>query len=146
MTTHNVMDQALEVLARKSISREKLREKLLNAEFSEEEITDCLRRLDGWGYLNDRQLIIDKIEGLKKKFKGRAYIGSHLRHLGLSVELIDQLLDEYYPLELEMVIAQQALAKRRGRNNHPKAGDSFFLLRSGFAEDTVERCFLKRSF
>lgn len=146
MTTRNVMDWALKALSRQAVSREKLREKLIKAGFQEDEIIDCLKRLDGWGYLNDRQFVIDRIEGLKKKFKSRNYILDNLRQSGLAVELIEELLAQYYPEELEIVIAQQALAKRRGRRDRPNAKERFFLLRSGFAQDTVERCFPEESF
>ena len=88
--------KALRLLAGKSYSEEKLREKLQASEFEEEVVEDTLLYLKSRGYLDDEKLC----GSLFRKFAqsgryGRRQIAAKLRAQGFSAALVNQYMKEY---------------------------------------------------
>jgi regulatory protein len=135
------MDLALNCLTRQAYSRKKLSDKLCKAGFGQTETAECLERLAGWGYLDDRKYGIRQIELLQGKLKSRSYTKSYLLESGVDNGLVDDLLGEVYPLSLEVEIAQQFLEKRHPSHMRSSAPEWIFLVRAGFDEDTIHKCF-----
>jgi len=136
----NLMDQALKFLSQKAYTRNKLAARLLRAGYDEAEIAKCLERLIGWGYLNDRDFAVNKVKSLIAGLKSKLYIRNYLAEQGLAASLITELLDEYYPDELEVTIARQLLERNRKSSGGKKTPGWAALARAGFTEETVGKC------
>lgn len=136
------MDLALRSLSRQACSRSKMVAKLNRAGFDEDQINQCVSRLENWGYLNDREFGIGRIATLQARLKSRNYVAGDLESQGLSSELVRELLAEFYPEEMELEIARKLLQKKRDK----KANGCSFLIRAGFSESTVRRCFPELTF
>ena len=102
MSERTPMDLALKCLSRQAYSRAKMTTRLGRAGFEESQIDECLKRLENWGYLNDREYGIARIATLQKRLKSRNYVAADLEAQGLSPDLIRQLLADFYPEAMEM--------------------------------------------
>lgn len=131
------MDLALKSLSRQAYSRSKMIAKLNRAGFDQIQTTECITRLENWGYLNDREYGIARLATLQARLKSRNYVAGDLELQGISSKLIPELLAEFYPEEMEIEIARQLLQK-----NPTKKDKGYGLLaRAGFSENTVHQCF-----
>lgn len=131
------MDLALKCLSRRAYSRSKIAAKLNRAGFDEIQINECVRRLENWGYLNDREFGINRIATLQARLKSRNYVAGDLEAQGISHESVQELLAEFYPEEMEAEIACKLLERKPNKKNKGYA----LLLRAGFSESTIHRCF-----
>ena len=141
MPVATVMDAALKYLNRRACSQARLRELLLKSGYIESEIDETLQRLIAWGYLNDQELGLARLQVLQAKLKSRVYIEADLIQQQLTKELVAGLLSEYYPEELELTIAQRLIARKAGLASSNPIRALRLLARSGFAETTIEACF-----
>lgn len=135
------MDVALNLLGRRPFTEQQLLEKLSEAGFNPEDIQETLNRLKGWGYLNDNEYGIQRINTLQARFKSRVFVEGDLLVHGLQPELIQELLNTYYPESLEIDIARQLLSRKSHAKRQSKTWGPAFLMRSGFSENTVHQCF-----
>lgn len=131
------MDLALKSLSRQAYSRSKMVARLNRAGFGQDQTDECVRRLENWGYLNDREFGIGRIVTLQARLKSRNYVAGDLELQGLSAKVIPELLAEFYPEEMEIEIARKLLQKKSDKKNRFYAS----LIRAGFSENTVQRCF-----
>lgn len=141
MAEQQAMETALKYLNRQIVTKKNLTEKLLKDGFEETTVTECVEQISRWGYLNDREYGVAQIKSLQHKLKSRLYVEEYLLHSGMERQLTAELLDQYYPWENELVIAQKLVERKYV--NKPTAGEKQrqFLLRSGFSENTVGQCF-----
>lgn len=137
MAERTPIDLALKSLSRQAYSLSKMVAKLSRAGFNENQINECINRLENWGYLNDREFGSRRIAILQGRLKSRSYVMSDLESQGLSSHLAQELLAEFYPEEMELEIARKLLQKKGDKKNKGYA----FLLRAGFSENTIHRCF-----
>lgn len=131
------MDMALKSLSRQAYSHNKLVAKLNRAGFDENQTQECVARLENWGYLNDREYGIRRIAVLQARLKSRNYVAGDLELQGINPDLIQELLAEFYPEDMELEIAHRLLGKKLGK----KSKGYTVLARAGFSEDTILRCF-----
>lgn len=131
------MDVALKSLSRQGYSHNKMVAKLNRAGFDKNQTEECVTRLENWGYLNDREYGIRRIAVLQARLKSRNYVAGDMELQGLSPELIQQLLAEFYPEDMELEIARQLLQKKSGK----KSKDYNTLARAGFSEGIIRHCF-----
>lgn len=142
MAERTPMDLALKSLSRQAYSRSKMVAKLNRAGFDDDQTDQCVGRLENWGYLNDREFGIGRIATLQARFKSRNFVAGDLESQGLSSELVQELLAEFYPEEMELEIARKLLQKKQ----RPKNKGYDVLVRAGFSESTVHRCFPELTF
>lgn len=135
------MDVAFDLLRRRPFTEQQLTEKLSESGFEPENILDTIIRLKGWGYLNDREYGINRIHTLLGRFKSRGFVEGELLVHGLPPELIQELLNTYYPESLEIDIARQLLGRKSYAKRQSKTWGPAFLMRAGFSENTVHQCF-----
>jgi regulatory protein len=135
------MDVALNLLGHRPFTERQLAEKLSQSGFDPEDIHEALKRLKGWGYLNDNEYGMNRINTLQARYKSRAFVEGDLMVHGLKPELIQELLNTYYPESLEIDIAQQLLRRKSHVKRQSKTRGPAFLIRSGFSENTVHQCF-----
>lgn len=133
------LERALKLLSKQEYSQAKLREKLAGIGVDETELDQCVQRLIGWGYLDDRKYGSFRIELLQKRLKSQKYVRMDLLEKGLNQALVEELVETLYPIEEEFVIAEKLL-KKRNRYHQKASAEWNFLIRSGFAEDIVVSC------
>lgn len=136
-----VLETALKCLNRQALTAQKLTDKLLRAGFENDAVAECVGRICQWGYLNDRQLGMDRLKSLQVKLKSRSFIETDLTHSGLEPSLVNELLDEYYPEATEVDIAQKLLARKYNGQKDSAVKMGQYLQRAGFSENTVRQCF-----
>ncbi len=135
------METALKYLSRQSFTEHKLSSKLKTAGFEDEEVTETISRLKIWGYLNDREFGVNRIKKLQERLKSRSCIELDLKNNGISTNLINKLLDLYYPEQMEIQIARELLQKKTSSGRFDTVKLWSYLLRAGFSENTIHLCF-----
>jgi regulatory protein len=140
VTEKSLMDEALKYLSRQSYSEQRLSDKLIANGFSEVEISECFTRLKQWGYLDDREFGINRIQQLQERLKSRSFVISDLEGHGLAKNLLTELIDSCYPEEAETEIARKLLLKK-GSTGKNQTKMWIHLVRVGFSENTVRHCF-----
>lgn len=123
---------------RKAYTRRELTAKLKQDGFDPDEVAQATERLNGWGYLNDRDFGAERIRILMAREKSRAFVCADLEAKGLATDLITDLLDEFYPENLEAEIARCFLRKHSSRNR-PVQSMIASLARAGFTPQTIRR-------
>ena len=137
MSQRTPIDLALRSLSRQAYSRSKMVAILNRAGFNQDQVDECIIRLENWGYLNDREYGIGRITTLQTRLKSRNYVAGDLELQGLNSKLIRELLTEFYPEEMELEIARRLLQKKPSKRSKGYS----FLIRAGFSENTVHHCF-----
>lgn len=135
------MDVALSLLDHRAYTEQKLAEKLSASGFGPEDTHETLSRLKSWGYLNDNEYGINRITTLQARFKSRVFVEGDLLVNGLNTELIQELMNSYYPESLEIDIARQLLRRKSHAKKQKSTWGPAFLMRSGFSENTIQHCF-----
>ena len=135
------MEAALNFLSRRALTEKKMGERLSASGFSPADIQETLNRLVGWGYLNDYEFGKNRVEHLLGKLKSRAFVKGDLLANGLEMEAVQELMTLHYPESLEIEIAQKLLRRKSHDKRQNKTWGFTFLMRSGFSENTIHRCF-----
>ncbi|HEX3043777.1 MAG TPA: RecX family transcriptional regulator [Bacillota bacterium] len=135
------MATALKLLNSRDYSSQRLIDVLTTKGYINQEINECIDRLQGWGYLNDHEYGIRRLEVLLKKLKSRLFIQEDLLQHGLSRELVSELLEERYPEGIEIQIAGKFLEKRAKIKRKSQIWGVRLLQQAGFSENTIHRCF-----
>lgn len=135
------MEAALHYLDRHDFTAQRLTEKLLKNGFPAETVAECIDRLQGWGYLNDREYGIRQVKALQIKLKSRCYVEEYLLHCGLERQLVTELIESYYPETVEAAIAEKLIARKFINKPASSTQKIQYLLRAGFLESTVRQCF-----
>ncbi len=130
---------AMQWLGRQPYSAAKLRGRLERAGVEPEAVEECLARLSGWGYLDDRKFASGRVAVLKGRLKSRAYVEYDLLNQGLTPAVVTEVLAVEYPLEEEMAMLGRLLKRKPGQPGDP-AREYQRLIRAGFAEEAVRRC------
>jgi SOS response regulatory protein OraA/RecX len=136
-----VLQVALKCLNKQTLTVQKLTDKLLRSGFEIDAVAECVDRICRWGYLNDRQLGMDRLKSLQVKLKSRSFIEADLTHSGLESSLVNELLDEYYPEVTEVDIARKLIDRKYNGQKESAVKMGQYLLRAGFSENTVRQCF-----
>lgn len=134
------MEAALKRLDRKAYTRRELTNGLIKDGFAPDKAVEAAERLSGWGYLNDRDFGAERIRILMERDKSRAFVSADLEAKGLAQDLIDALLDEFYPEDREVEIAGRFLRKRAVSRNRTAQSLMASLARAGFTPQTIRRC------
>ncbi len=133
------LEAALSYLAHHACSEQQLIRKLKDAGFTEAAIQESLSQVKKWDYVDDRKFGESRIHQLKARMKSRAVVIFDLESHGVSKEIIHELMDAYYPEENELEIAT-ALIRKKATPGKSKIKVKFYLVRNGFAENTVRQC------
>jgi len=135
-----VLQDAVKLLAGRSLSEKELREKLKRKGWGEQEVAAALHKLRLRGYVNDEALCRQLFASYAGSGRyGIKYILSRLKSRGLDVRLIqDDIADYNYHDEY---IRALALVQRKfaGQAELVKHKIARFLLTKGFADSTVAK-------
>jgi regulatory protein len=141
MSVKSPMDLALSLLGHRAYTEQKLAEKLSESGFDPGDIQETLIRLKNWGYLSDKEYGIHRMATLQARLKSRFFVEGDLLVNGLNPELIQELMNIYYPESLEIDIARQLLRRKLHAKRQSKTWGPAFLMRAGFSENTIHQCF-----
>lgn len=140
------LQRAVKLLAAKPRSIAELRERLLEKEWTNEEIVDgVIVKLKEYGYLNDERYAFGYASyRVKQKPVGRGRLSRDLRMKKVPSDTAKEVLDLVYEETPEEELIARALKKRvalRGRPQTRAETKSFYdyLLRLGFSPDLVIR-------
>ncbi|QIA27012.1 hypothetical protein DYI95_005295 [Thermaerobacter sp. PB12/4term] len=110
------LDQALALALRwlglRARTAREIARRLQERGFPEPVVAAALDRLRGWGYIDDRQLARDQVEGAQVRHIGPLRLRAELLRRGIAPPLADQVLAEGWPEGAELEQARQ-LARRR---------------------------------
>ena len=90
----SALEQALDSLARRAMTRQELEKRLRAKEYSDQQIIDAMRRIMEWGYIDDRRLALDYCQTRRQRYSRRR-IREELRRRGVDAALIEEALDVY---------------------------------------------------
>ncbi len=110
------LDQALALALRwlgfRARTAREIARRLQDRGFPEPVVAAVLDRLQGWGYIDDRRLARDQVEGARVRHIGPLRLRAELLRRGIAPPLADQVLAEGWPEGAELEQARQ-LARRR---------------------------------
>lgn len=139
-------DRAVNLLAYKPRSVKELRERLLEKDWTNEEIVDAvLDKLKEYNYLNDenfaRELAASK---LRQKPMGARVLKQKLALRKLDKETVDEAIELAFEETPEEEIIKQSIQKRLRLKGKPESREDAkkfydYLLRQGFSYDLVSR-------
>ena len=139
-------DRAVNLLAYKPRSVKELRERLLEKDWTNEEIVDAvLDKLKEYNYLNDenfaRELAASK---LRQKPMGARVLKQKLAMRKLDKETVNEAIEKAFEDAPEEEIIKQSVAKRLRLKGKPETREDAkkfydYLLRQGFSYDLVSR-------
>ncbi|MDR0817471.1 MAG: recombination regulator RecX [Clostridiales Family XIII bacterium] len=108
-------DKALSLIERQERTEYQIRLSLTKAGYDEDEANEALARLIDAGLVNDREYAGRYLEILIEKRRGRRRVVDEMRRRGLDAFLIEDVLAEGYPEDVEeanaLVVARKALDK-----------------------------------
>lgn len=138
------MERAVRLLAAKPRSVGELRQRLLEKNWTNEEIVEgVLQRLEEYKFVNDEQFAHDfAASKLRQKPQGKRKLKQTLANKQLDKETVENALEQVYEETPESDLVAEAIEKRIRAKGIPKDRDEtkkFFdyLMRQGFAYDLI---------
>ena len=143
---NGAMDEALKVLSRRRVTTARMRTHLEKKGFPAAEVTECLHRLEEWGYLDDLSYAQDWIERvLAEAPMGRSRMVWELEARGVPVNIAEEAVSQAFS-----VISEREAAEKAARDYLAKKGESLsgsggkraahlakYLSRRGFDDEMV---------
>src|SRR5215212_4881011 len=137
-------DRAIRLLTFKWRSIAELRERLLEKNWTNEEIVDdVIAKLEEYGYLNDEQFAKDfAASKIRQKPQGKRVLRQKLALKKVPKETVDAALEKVFEETPEAGLVEQAIKKRLRLKGKPETREDTkkfydFLLRQGFSYDLV---------
>jgi regulatory protein len=138
-------EAAVGYLARRSHSRQELKNKLFRKSFPGREIYQALDRLEELGYVDDRKFALEYARyRLRQSPRGKRLLTMELIQRGVAREIIDELLPDVFEEFPEDGLVANLVAKWRRARGDNFAGDDIAklarsLARKGFDWDVIRR-------
>jgi len=137
-------DRAVNLLTYKPRSIEELRERLLEKDWTNEQIVDeVIEKLKFYGYLNDEQFARSfAASQIRQKPVGKRVLKQKLAQKKLDRETVERALENALEETPEAEIIERAIAKRLRLKGKPETREDAkkfydYLLRQGFSYDLV---------
>jgi regulatory protein len=131
-----VKERALRLLSVRSRSRSELRQRLLRADFEQEEVEAALADLEAVGLIDDEAFARELAESQRRKGMGRRAGVSALRVKGVDRELAERIADDVNPedeAERAMDVAAKRLPRMHGLDPETRRRRlTDFLMRRGY--------------
>ena len=137
--------RAIKLLSNRPFSTPELKKKLLQHTSEESLVRSVLDRLISYGYLDDRKFIEGYIQSRRgSKHYGRQRIELELRFKGLDPSLVAEMLEQFYPPDVDQLELRGALEKKLLGLSPPMDAKKVaklynYLLRQGFSREAVYR-------
>ena len=139
MTSQELYDHAVSLLARRDYASGELARTLSKMTENREKIDKALSRLVESGYLDDNRLITHMIDKHVRKKHGPARIKQEIRQKGFSPELVEQMLEkvdvDWYAMARELKVSKfgDAVASEAKEKNKQIR----YLQYKGFSMDMI---------
>ena len=139
MTSQELYDHAVSLLARRDYASGELARTLSKMTENREKIDKALSRLVECGYLDDNRLITHMIDKHFRKKHGPARIKQEIRQKGFSPELVEQMLEkvdvDWYAMARELKVSKfgDAVASEAKEKNKQIR----YLQYKGFSMDMI---------
>ena len=140
------MNRAVRLLAAKPRSIEELRLRLMEKNWTNEEIVDTvLKKLEEYNYLDDEKFANDfAASKLRQKPVGRRRLKQTLSTKKLDKETIDEAIEKVYEQMPEEDILEEAIVKRVRIKGKPETREDTkkfydYLMRQGFSYDIIKK-------
>ncbi|WBK55665.1 regulatory protein RecX (plasmid) [Klebsiella michiganensis] len=139
MTSQELYDHAVSLLARRDYASGELARTLSKMTENREKIDKALSRLVEYGYLDDNRLITHMIDKHVRKKHGPARIKQEIRQKGFSPELVEQMLEkvdvDWYAMARELKVSKfgDAVASEAKEKNKQIR----YLQYKGFSMDMI---------
>jgi len=139
MTSQELYDHAVSLLARRDYASGELARTLSKMTENRENIDKALSRLVECGYLDDNRLITHMIDKHVRKKHGPARIKQEIRQKGFSPELVEQMLEkmdvDWYAMARELKVSKfgDAVASEAKEKNKQIR----YLQYKGFSMDMI---------
>ena len=137
-------DRAVNLLTYKSRSIAELRERLLEKDWTNEEIVDeVIAKLEEYGYLNDEQFAKDfAASKIRQKPHGQTSFAAKTGAQKSSKETVDAAIEKAFEETPEAELIERAIEKRLRLKGKPETREDTkkfydYLLRQGFSYDLV---------
>lgn len=147
--TKNPMVQVLKKLSHRSYSRNEIFKTLENLETNQDEANQIVEKLQGWGYLDDKEMA-KRLTDYYREQKGygpyviRQKLGKKL----IPTSIIEEVLEKY-DLELEEIAANKAAHQFIMRNDYKENREwiaplARHLARKGFSSQIIHKILLNK--
>lgn len=140
------MNRAVRLLAAKPRSVEELRGRLMEKNWTNEEIVETvLKKLEEYNYLDDEKFANDLAASkLRQKPVGKRRLKQVLSRKNLDKETIDQAIENVYEKMPEDEIIERAIVKRLRIKGKPETHQDTkkfydYLMRQGFSYDIISK-------
>ena len=139
MTSQELYDHAVSLLARRDYASGELARTLSKMTENREKIDKALSRLVECGYLDDNRLITHMIDKHVRKKHGPARIKQEIRQKGFSPELVEQMLEkvdvDWYAMARELKVSKfgdEVASEAKEKNKQIR-----YLQYKGFSMDMI---------
>jgi regulatory protein len=135
------LEQSARLLESRGRSVRELTDRLVRSGFSEGAAEDACRKLQEYGYLDDRRYAQELVMGLGKKY-GEIRVRQELRRRGVSEDLIRETLpeeDEERQLDAAITLARKSLRGKQAEHATLYRRAYGALARRGYPPDLVRR-------
>lgn len=145
------LDVALSYLSRRLLTRVEITQRLERKGYPSSDIEDALKRLIGWGYLNDYEYALSYARSKQSSYSKKR-IEVELKRRGIDEELIDSALQTTYPSEQEESLCQNEARKiwsdesRRWENSYQYRKSYAKLSREVFLRQKVGQKLLQKGY
>ncbi len=140
------MNRAVRLLAAKPRSIEELRQRLMEKNWTNEEIVETvLKKLEEYNYLDDEKFANDLAASkLRQKPVGRRRLRQSLSNKKLDKETIDEAIENVFEKMPEEEILEKAIVKRLRIKGKPETREDTkkfydYLMRQGFSYDIIRK-------
>jgi regulatory protein len=131
-------NQAIKYLSARFFTVGEMQDKLLRRGFGRATVLPVIRRLEDLDFLNDSRYAEIFVENLKR-YKDFGYYGIKVKLMKkkISADVTEKVLEDYFPVEDEMLVAEKFLKKLKkvGRESYDKIARS--MTSKGFRTEVV---------
>ncbi|MEA4901256.1 regulatory protein RecX [Desulfitobacterium sp.] len=101
ISQRSALDAALTYLSRRALTRYELISRLERKGYSEAEIIETIERVEGWGYINDRNVALSFAQTKLASYSQKR-VNQELLRRGIAPELVKEVLQDLYEPEREL--------------------------------------------
>ncbi len=138
------VDYAFLLLSFRMRSKDEMRQRLIKKGYTEDEVNGVIDKLEGLNYLNDREFAQTWVKSrIVSKPLGRSLMFRELKRKGISVDIIEDVLNEslkgYDEYEVAKELALKRLGKIKVRDSKMWQRLSGYLARRGFSYEVIQK-------
>lgn len=97
----SALDTALTFLSKRALTHYELKMRLEKKGYSEDEISEAMERVEGWGYINDQAYALSFSQS-KLLVWSRKRVQQELLRRGINSSIIEDVLDQVFKVEQEL--------------------------------------------